>query len=91
MGDSPMTAEPEKIGGFDKWEITNAFETLEKAREILADDKKVKAIRIYAAKRVKATEEVAAQLNLEKTVGKKLSAMYGEKKKNTHHKKSGGY
>ncbi len=76
MEDSPVSTESEKIGGFDKWEITSAYDTLEKAREILADAKKVKAIRIYAAKRVKATEEVAAQLKLEKTVGKKLSDMY---------------
>ena len=79
----------EKIGGFDKWEISSAYETLESAKAIMADDKKVAAIRIYAAKRVKATEEVAAQLNLEKTVGKKLSKMYG--KKNNPRKKSGGY
>ena len=70
------TKKDEMIGGFNKWEITSAYDTLEKAREILADAKKVKAIRIYAAKRVKATEEVAAQLKLEKTVGKKLSDMY---------------
>ena len=89
MGGALVSTESEKIGGFDKWEITNAYDTLEKAREILADDKKIKAIRIYAAKRVKATEEVAAQLNLEKTVGKKLSAMYD--KKNNPRKKSEGY
>ncbi len=70
-----MSTKSEKIGGYDKWEISSAFETLESAREILADDKKVGAIRTYAAKRVKATEEVAAQLNLEKTVGKKLKCI----------------
>ena len=91
MGDNPVAIKSEKIGGFDKWEISSAYETLESAKAIMADAKKVAAIRIYAAKRVKATEEVAAQLNLEKTVGKKLSAMYGGEKKNTHHKKSGGY
>ncbi len=79
MEDSPVSTKSEKIGGFDKWDIESAFDTLERAREILADDKKVKAIRIYAAKRVKATEEVAAQLKLEKRVGKGLSKMYGKK------------
>ncbi len=88
MGGTLVSTESEKIGGFDKWEITSAYDTLEKAREILADDKKVKAVRIYATKRVKATEEVAAQLNLEKTVGKKLTKMY---KGSTSHKKGGGY
>ena len=71
----------EKIGGFEKYQIESAFETLERAREILADDKKVAAIKIYAKKRITATAEVAAQLNLEKTVGKKLSNVFKEKKK----------
>ncbi len=84
-----MATKSEKIGGFDKWEISSAYETLESAKAIMADEEKVTAIRIYAAKRMKATEEVATQLNLEKTVGKKLSDMYG--KKNTGHKKGGGY
>ncbi len=71
-----MSTKSEKIGGFDKWEISSAYETLESAREILADDKKVKAIRIYAVKRVKATEEVAAQLSLEKNTKAKLDKLY---------------
>ena len=73
------TKENEKIGGFDKWEISSAYETLENAKAIMADAKKVAAIRIYAAKRVKATEEVAAQLKLEKRVGKGLSKIYEKK------------
>ena len=79
----------EKIGGIDKWTITSAYNTLKEAREILADEKKVAAIRIYAKQTEAAAAEVSKQLNLEKTVGKKLSKMYGEK--NTSHKKSGGY
>ena len=78
MGDITVP-KSEKIGGFDKWDITSAFRTLEDAREILADNKKVAAIKIYAKERMVATKEVAAQLNLEKTVGKKLSKMYGKK------------
>lgn len=70
------TKKSDKIGGFDKWEIESAFDTLTRAREILKDSKKIAAIKIYAKKRVAATEEVAAQLNLEKTVGKKLSNVF---------------
>ena len=70
----------EKIGGFEKYEIENAFDTLTRAKELLKDPKKIAAIKIYAAKRVKATEEVAAQLKLEKTVGKGLSKLYEKKK-----------
>ncbi len=66
----------DKIGGFDKWDIESAFDTLTRAREILADDKKVKAIKIYAAKRISATKEVASQLDLEKSTKKKLSKLF---------------
>ena len=34
-------AKDEKIGGFDKWEISSAYDTLKEAREILANEKKV--------------------------------------------------
>jgi hypothetical protein len=67
---------PEMIGGFDKYEVESAFETLTKAREILKDDKKVAAVKLYAKKRIAATQEVAAQLNLEATVGKKLTSVF---------------
>ena len=78
MGDEPAMAKSEKIGGFDKWDIENAFDTLTRAREILNDAKKVAAVKLYAKKRATATAEVAAQLNLEATVGKKLSGIYGD-------------
>lgn len=65
-----------KIGGFDEWEVKSCYETLTKAREILNDKKKVAAVRIYAAKAVKAAAEVATELELEKTVGKKLAVMH---------------
>ncbi len=55
MEDDSVSTKSEKMGGYDKWEISNAFETLENAREILADDKKVKAISVYAGKQRKAT------------------------------------
>ncbi len=74
--DAIATKKKDTIGGFDKWEIESAFDTLVRAKEILGDDKKVDAIRLYADERVKATEEVADQLNLEKTVGKKLKSVF---------------
>ena len=78
MSSEPTIKKPDKIGGFDKWDITSAFRTLEDAREILADDKKVAAIKIYAKERLVATAEVAAQLDLEKTVKGKLSKVFKE-------------
>lgn len=68
----------EKIGGFDKWEISSAYDTLKEAREILANEKKVAAVRIYAKKAEAAAAEVSKQLSLEKTVAKKQSKMYGK-------------
>ncbi|KKN37097.1 hypothetical protein LCGC14_0766870 [marine sediment metagenome] len=91
MGGIDVSTKSEKIGGFDKWEISSAYDTLKEAREILADEKKVAAVRIYAKQAEAAAAEVSKQLNLEKTVGNKLSKMYGKKKKNNPHKKSGGY
>ena len=79
MGGIPVSTKSEKIGGFDKWEISSAYDTLKEAREILANKKKVAAVRIYAKKAEAAAAEVSKQLSLEKTVDKKLSKMYGEK------------
>ncbi len=79
MGGSPVSTKSEKIGGFDKWKISSAYDTLKEAREILADEKKVAAVKIYAKQAEAAAAEVSKQLNLEKTVGKKLSKMYGKK------------
>lgn len=76
---SPVSTKSEKIGGFDKWEISSAYDTLKEAREILADKKKVAAVKIYAKKAEAAAAEVSKQLSLEKTVDKKLSHMYGKK------------
>ncbi len=89
MGGTLVSTESEKIGGFDKWEISSAYDTLKEAREILANEKKVAAVRIYAKKAEAAAAEVSKQLSLEKTVGKKLTTMYG--KKNSSHKNRGGY
>ena len=79
MEDSPVSTKSEKIGGFDKWDITGAYNTLKEAKEILADEKKVAAVKIYAKKAEAAAAEVSKQLSLEKTVDKKLSKMYGKK------------
>ena len=68
-------AKEEKIGGYDKWEIESCYDTLVKAKEILNDEKKVAAVKIYAKKAGKAAAEVSAELKLEKTVGKKLKEM----------------
>lgn len=76
---SPVSTKSEKIGGFDKWEITSAYNTLKEAREILADKKKVAAVKIYAKEAEAAAAEVSKQLSLEKTVSKGLSKVYGKK------------
>ena len=75
----PVSTKSEKIGGFDSWEISSAYDTLKEAREILANEKKVAAVRIYAKKAEAAAAEVSKQLSLEKTVDKKLSKMYKRK------------
>ena len=69
----------EKIGGFEKYQIESAFDTLTRAKEILADAKKVAAIKIYAKKHMAATLAVSAQLDMEKDTEKKLSDLFGDK------------
>jgi len=71
-----MVAKKEQIGGFDKWEVENAYRTLVEAREILNDEKKTAAVKIYAKKAQEAAAEVSAELKLEKTVSKKMKRMF---------------
>jgi len=74
---SEMSKE-EKIGGFERYQIESAFDTLTRAKEILKDKKKVAAIKIYAKKHAAAIAEVTAQLNMEKNTEKKLSELFKE-------------
>jgi hypothetical protein len=72
------THKEDTIGGLPKYEVESAFETLTRAREILKDPKKFAAVKIFAKKRIVATQEVAAQLNVEAKVGKKLANIFGD-------------
>lgn len=80
-----MAEKEKQIGGFDKWEITSAYNTLIEAKEILNDAKKVAAVKIYAKEAQKVAAEVSAELRLEKKVGKKLTEMHNPV--NSHKKK----
>ena len=88
-----MSDKEEKIGGYDKWEIESCYDTLIKAKEILADEKKVAAVKIYAKEAQEAAAKVSAELDLEKTEGKKLAEMAKIKHNpnNAHKKGKGSY
>ncbi len=75
-----MAEKSEKIGGFDKWEVENAYDTLTRAKEIEKDTKKVAAVKIYAKMREATAKEVSAELKLHKNVDKKLKQVFGKKK-----------
>ena len=73
-------AKEKKIGGLDEWDVKNDYDTVVRAREVLGDDKKVAAVKLYAKKRLAAEKEAAAQIDLETSVGGKLSTVFGGKK-----------
>ena len=88
-----MAYKEKMIGGYEEYEVKSCYDTLIRAREILDDKKKVAAVKIYAKQAQDAAAEVAAQLDLEKTVGKKMSKVFGAKHNpgNPHKKKKGSY
>ncbi len=88
-----MAHKEKMIGGYEEYEVKSCYDTLIRAREILDDTKKVVAVKIYAKKAAEAAVEVAVQLDLEKTVGKKIKEVFGDKHNpgNTHKKGGGSY
>ena len=40
----PESEKPKKIGGYDRWEVTNAVDTLKRAKEIEANPKFLKVV-----------------------------------------------
>jgi hypothetical protein len=71
--------QPEKINGFEKYEVENALETLIRAREILKDKKKVAAIKKIAVDKNEAVDDVMCQLNMEDRVSDKMRGAFGGK------------
>ena len=61
-----------KINGFDEWEVKNDLDTLIRAKEIMKDDKKVKAIQQLMKDKNEATDEVALELKVSKKLKKVL-------------------
>lgn len=52
-------SKPEKVGGYDKYEIENACETLLKAEMIKQDEKFMKVLQPYLDKKAKAAKAMA--------------------------------
>jgi hypothetical protein len=80
---------PDKIGGFDSWEVKSKADTLIEAEEIKNGDAKLYAVVLEeVTKKAKAALEVANaknkaadSLKLEKKVGSKLKEVFGGSKK----------
>ncbi len=66
---------PKKIGGFDKWEVTEAARTLMEAEKIKAGDSKFLAV---VQKECDKIAEAAKRAALEKQVAAKLINMKGK-------------
>jgi len=61
-----------KINGFDKWEVDSDLNTLIRAKEIMDDAKKVKAIQQLMTDKKEATDRVARELKISKKLKKVL-------------------
>lgn len=61
-----------KINGFDEWEVKSDLDTLIRAKEIMDDNKKVKAIQQLMIDKKEATDEVAHELKVSKKLKKVL-------------------
>ncbi len=82
-----ISNKPDKIGGFDKYDVEDAARTMIKAKEYENGDSKFYAVVLKEVeKTAKAATEAAEQKNkaakelkLTKKVGGKLNSMYGKK------------
>ena len=70
-GEAKAMAE-KKINGFDEWEVKSDLDTLIRAKEIMDDSKKVKAIQQLMTDKKEATDEVARELKVSKKLKKVL-------------------
>jgi hypothetical protein len=61
----------EKIGGFDRWEVRNHMETLEKAHKIKADTKMMKAIGELAKEKLGELAHIVAHTEMSGKEAKK--------------------
>jgi len=75
MRDKPLrTIEmaEEKINGIDKWEVESDLTNLIRAKEIMGDTKRVKAIQQLIQDKTVATNEVVRELKVAKKLKKVL-------------------
>lgn len=64
----------EKIGGFNKWEVSQWLSTLTESEELKRDKKKMAAVLLLAKKKEADTARVASQL--EAKVSKKMKEVF---------------
>jgi tRNA A22 N-methylase len=84
-GDCCEVSKPDKIGGFDSWEVRSKADTLIEAEEIANGDQKFyKVVLAEVQKKADAAMEAAKKkkkaadsITLEKKVGKKMKKVLG--------------
>ena len=72
MGGEIKEMTEKKINGFDEWEVKNDLDTLIRAKEIMDNPKKVKAIQQLIVDKKEAIDEVARELKVTKKLKKVL-------------------
>ncbi len=69
-------AKEEKVGGFDKYEVQRWLDNFIETQEVLADKKKVAAVRILMVKKSRAVDKVEDLLT---KTGDRLKETFGKK------------
>ncbi len=72
-----MEPKSDKIGGYDKYKVSNAVETLFKAQEIQQDKTFYAVVKTEVAKKVEAAAAVAVEHKVEQKIKSKLKDTYG--------------
>ena len=75
MPDAISPDRPKKIGGYDRWEVTGAVDTMKRAAEIKADPK---FLAVVIGEMNRESDKLEGEAKLLKKVGKKLKAIKGK-------------
>ena len=77
MSSAVETATSKKIGGYDKWDVSSAVDTMRRAAEI---EKDPKFLKVVVAEMNKEADKLEDKAKLLVTTSAKLKKVFGKKK-----------
>ena len=75
-GDEPTMYKPEKINGFDKYDVEDCLRAVTKAAEVKKDPKKLKAVQMLAAQQLDAAQKKRQNVDMEAKTSERLKKVY---------------